>query len=185
MLLAIIAYLGGVLTILSPCILPVLPCLCAGRSTVRQDGSAAARRNGADLRRGCDASSAGWRLGGACQRDWSRRRACSARHLWRGAAPPVDRRSADAPDCEPWQQALAILDGGSEQRAENLLVVRAWHLHRPALGALRRADPRPCPRRRRCGVPMPKPRFCCWPMPRARQPRSLLLFSSAGASLRR
>ena len=68
MLLFVLAYIGGVLTILSPCILPVLPFVFArADQPFRSPRAAAAPRHGRDLRRDRDAGGGRRRLGGAGQ----------------------------------------------------------------------------------------------------------------------
>ena len=67
MLLLLLAYLGGVLTIVSPCILPVLPFVFARADQAFCERPAAAGGHGGDLRRRRHAGRGGRRLGGAGQ----------------------------------------------------------------------------------------------------------------------
>ncbi len=86
------AYLGGALTIVSPCILPVLPFVFArARPAVPVEWPADAGGDGCDLRRRRDAGGGRRRLGGGGQHDRPRRRAGAARGLRRDAA--VSRKS--------------------------------------------------------------------------------------------
>ena len=147
MLIILLAYLGGILTILSPCILPVLPFVFAradrsfARSTLPLLG-----RHGGDLRARRDARRGRRRLGGA------------ANAIGRWAAlvllalfgialvfPSVSDRLT--------RPLVALGSRLSErqpgERGKHLVVGRARRRHRPAVGAVRRADPRHHLHRRR------------------------------------
>ncbi|MEI9915500.1 MAG: hypothetical protein WDN29_06445 [Methylovirgula sp.] len=159
MLLVIIAYLGGVLTILSPCILPVLPFVFArADEPFIKTGLPLLAGMALTFACGRDAGGARRRLGGARQRDWPRRRTRASCHFWRDIARSVDRRPADTSDRESRESTLAILDKRSEQRAENLLVVLARHRTAVCSGrlALGRFLASSSPARH-CRAPMPKP----------------------------
>ena len=68
MILFLLAYLGGVLTILSPCILPVLPFVFArSDQPFVRSGLPLLAGHGRDLRRRRHPGGRGRQLGGACQ----------------------------------------------------------------------------------------------------------------------
>ncbi len=147
MILFLLSYLGGVLTILSPCILPVLPFVFA-----RADQPfvalrpAAAGGHGGDFRRGRDPGDAGRQLGGACQSIWPHRR-----HGAAGAVrpdPACRRQLADR-----LTRPLVALGNRLSNQPRTAARRRrrfaaAGRGDRTVVGALRRADPGPDPDRR-------------------------------------
>ena len=142
MLLALIAFLGGALTIISPCILPVLPFVFArpGRSFARGTLPMLAR-HGRDVCGHRDARGRRWRVGGATELVWARcgiGAACGFRcraHL--DTVADLDRATVRG----AWQSP-----GGEHRRhGADRTVDRSRNRHRLAVGAVRRSDPRSDP----------------------------------------
>ena len=142
MLLIVLAYLGGALTILSPCILPVLPFVFA-----RADQPFV--RSGLPLLAGmaltfalvATLAAVGGGLGHAGQpvRPLGRHRA--ARRVRPDAAVSALRRSSDAPARERWKSSVEFCPGRRSTGARGI-VVPVGHRDGSAVGALRRPDPR-------------------------------------------
>ena len=83
----LLAYLGGILTILSPCILPgASVCLCALGSAVSQERASLAGWHGAHVCRGGEPGHDRWRLGRPGQSIWPRCSSGPLCHLWSHAA---------------------------------------------------------------------------------------------------
>ena len=150
MLLFLLAYLGGVLTIVSPCILPVLPFVFAraDRPFLRSGlpmlaGMAVTFAAVATLA----AVGGGWAVAGQPVRPLRRARAAGA--VRPRAALPGARRAADAAARRAGRAAVAIAPTARPARGIGPAVAAARRRDRPALGALRRPDPRPDPDRRR------------------------------------
>ena len=168
MILVTLAFLGGVLTILSPCILPVLPFVFARAGpAVPAQRIAAAGRHGAHLR-GWSRRSPRSAAAGSCRRisagRWLRSRCsrCSASTLLSPSF--ADRLS------RPFV-ALGnrLTTRGRRGRGPRSRLVPARHRDRAALGAVRGPDSRPHPRRApRCAARTSRRRCCCSPTPRAR-----------------
>ena len=143
MLFFVLAYLGGVLTIFSPCILPVVPFVFTrSRPAVRAQRPAAARRDGADVRGGRDAGGGWRRLGGAGERvrpliaRWRCSR-CSGSRCCSRASPTA----LTAPVRRARQTAVATACRG-RRRQPARLVAAARRRDRTAVGAVRRAGAR-------------------------------------------
>ena len=102
MTLFVVSYLAGVLTIVSPCILPILPFVFsrAGQPFARSIlpmmvGMAA------NLRGGRDTCCRRRKLGGACERDRTFRRHRTAGRIWRDPHLVTRRSHLDRPDRRP------------------------------------------------------------------------------------
>ena len=148
MILFALAYLGGALTIVSPCILPVLPFVFARadqpflrRGLPMLLGMAATFALVATLA----AFGGGWAVAG---QSIGRGVALGAAGRVRpGAALSRPRRTPDRAAGRAGRTAVAT--GRSEgEPGGDRRVAAARHRHRPAVGALRGADPRPHPDRR-------------------------------------
>ena len=147
MLLLLVAYLGGVLTIVSPCILPVLPFVFAraDRSFWRSAlpmlaGMAVTFAGVATLA----AVGGGWAVQA---NQWGAGRRLSLLALFGLTllfpTSPTGR-------CSPWCAWRAPVAGRRGRERDGIGgVAPARRRHRPAVGAVRRADPRPDPDRRR------------------------------------
>ena len=188
MILFLLAYLGGVLTIVSPCILPVLPFVFA-----RADQPFL--RSGLPMLVGMAATFAavatlaavggGWAVAG--QPIWPARGARAAGAVRADAAVPGAGRPADAAAGRARRAPVAVRrSGGADRRRDGSAVAAARRRDRPAVGALRRPGPRPDPDRRgAAGRERRRPRCCCSPMRRARRPRwRWRCWSAAGCSPR-
>ena len=190
MILFLLAYLGGVLTIVSPCILPVLPFVFAraDRPFVRS-GLPMLVGHGGDLRRGRHPGGRRRRLGRGGQRVWPPRcrsrcsrcsasRSCSPRLSDRLTRPLVAlgaRLSQSADQGRPQRDGAPMLPS-------LLLGVATGLLWAPCAGPVLGLDP---DGRRASRAPASAPRCCCWPMPPARRRRwRSPCWSAAGSSPR-
>ena len=147
MLIILLAYLGGILTILSPCILPVLPFVFAraDRSFLRSTLPLLAGMAG-DLRDRRDAGRGRRRLGGPRQCDRPLGGADPARSVRHRARLPEHLRPHDA---AAGRARLAADRAPAGREGKRLVVGRARRRDRPAVGAVRGADPRHHLHRRR------------------------------------
>ena len=171
MLIILLAYLGGILTILSPCILPVLPFVFArAGAQLRAQHAADARRHGGDLRDRRDAGRGRRRLGraGQCHRPLGG--ADPARAVRHRVRLPAHLRPDDA---AAGRARLAAVRTAAGRTGQHLVLGRARNRDRAVVGALRRPDPRHHLHRGRAqGRERRTRRFCCSPMRSARRPRS-------------
>ena len=142
MLLFLLAFLGGALTIVSPCILPVLPFVFARADRpFSRNGLPHARRHGRDFRRGRRAGGGRRRLG---------RRSQSIRALRRDRAsgavrPRAAVSRAVGPNDAAARRARRAPVGNRgkkrrRRRRDDPVVAAARRRDRPALGAMRGAD---------------------------------------------
>ena len=148
MILFLLAYLGGVLTIVSPCILPVLPFVFArGGPAVRPQRPAAAGRHGGDLRRGRHIGGRRRRLGRGGQSVRPPRGDGASGPLRHHAAVPRLVRAADAAARGAWAPGCrqSADQGAAAPGVARPVLASARRRDRPALGALRRAGPGPDP----------------------------------------
>ena len=152
MILIVLAYLGGVLTIVSPCILPVLPFVFARADRpFLSNGLPMLRRHGARRSRRWRRSP---RVGGgwAVEANAIGRVAAIALLAVFGAALlfPAACRTIDAAAGAARRPPRAIgrTPVANARRVGDRRLAAARRRDRPALGALRRADPRPGPDRR-------------------------------------
>ena len=140
MFLVLLAYFGGVLTILSPCILPVLPFVFArSDQPFRKSGLPLLAGMCDHVRCGCQPGHRGRRLGSTSQPVRPYRRP--------GSVCAVRAHPALLVACRP---ALAAAGTARESAVSKFRCRRqcpqlfpAWHWYRTALGAVRRAYSRP------------------------------------------
>ena len=185
MILACIVFLAGVLTILSPCILPVLPFVFA-----RSDRKFLT--NGLPMLIGMAMTFAGVATLAAVGGAWAVRfnqygRTLALVLLAAFAATLLSRRLADA-----LARPFVALGNRLSQRGRGRRTRRHRHVaaagrrHRPAVGALRGSDSRPAADGRGAVAARHRARRCCCsPTPRARRPRSPLAILAGGRVVRR
>ena len=139
MILLLLAFLGGILTIISPCILPVLPFVFA-------KADQPFRKSGLPLLAGMAVTFAGFAAIATVGGSWVVRANQYGRVLalvvlaifgvtllW-----PALADAAVAPFCSPRQPAFTAR--GFRFKSQRIPIGSAWNCHRIALGALRRTD---------------------------------------------
>ena len=113
--------------------------LCARRTQLHALDPADARGHGRDVRNRRDPRRGRWRLGSSRERRRPLGSAGIARSLRDRAHLPASLR----PDDPPVGRARLAADRTGRPEGERLVLGRAGCGHRPVVGALRRADPRP------------------------------------------
>ena len=132
MILILLAYIGGVLTIVSHCILRVLPFVftASDRPFIR---------SGLPLLAGMALAT----VGDACQRIWPRCRAYPTEYFWIDATVWFFGRSPDAARRGPREPPFQIGEHRSGPRQRNRRCASARMCNRIAVGALCRANSGP------------------------------------------
>jgi hypothetical protein len=151
MALLILAFLGGILTIISPCILPVLPFVFSrADQPFRKSGLPLLAGIGPDFRGAFRAGDRGRRVDRSRESARSRCIPCGAGDLWTDAGLARTGRSGLAPIRKVGKHHRELVDfGRSRREAGRHAISAARRRHRTAVGSVRRADSWLGPDRRR------------------------------------
>ena len=137
MLFYLLAFVGGVLTIASPCILPVLPFVFSrADQPFRRSGLAAAGGDGGDVCGGGGRGDVCGRMGCARKSDWKK----SGDHCFCGAWTDAAVAGLAEYLSRPFVRLGGRVQGRKRRGAEYWTIAVTGSFHGIAVGAVRRAD---------------------------------------------